>query len=90
MVRDGNVFCLRIYLRYCGKFKACAVIFMDDGLGKFSKVFEDRTVFSMYLGRFEDYRVDLLKPFTNINQSTHGCGKGDIIGFHGTKSNLGL
>ena len=69
---DGNVFGLRIYPRDCGKLKTCAVIFIDDVLWNFSKGFGYCTVFSMYLIRNEDYRVDPLKQLTNINQFT--CG----------------
>ena len=61
-----------------------AAIFMDGGLGNFSKGFGDRPVYVMYLGMFEDYIVDLFKIFTNTNQVTHGCQRGDILGFHGT------
>ena len=73
VVRDVNVFGLNIYLRDCGKFKTRAVIFMGNDLRNCSKVFGDRTVFSIYLGIFEDYRVELLKQFTNINQFMHVC-----------------
>ena len=67
VVRYGNVFGLRIYISDCVKFKTCDVILMDDGLGNCSKVFVDCMVFSMYLGIFEDYGVDLPKQFTNTN-----------------------
>ena len=55
------MFGLRRYIRECGKFKTCTVIFMDDELGNCSKGFGDLIVFGMYLGTFDDYRVDLLK-----------------------------
>ena len=47
MLRDGNVFGSNRYFRDCGKFKTFNVIFVDDGLGNFSKGFGDSTVFSM-------------------------------------------
>ena len=72
VVRNGNVFGSRIYLRDCGKFKTCIVIFMEYGSGNCSKQFVNRTVFSMYLGIFDDYRVDFLKQFTDTNQFMHG------------------
>ena len=52
MVRDGNVFGLRGYIRECGKFKTSNVNFMYNVLGGCSKGFVDRTVFIMYLRRF--------------------------------------
>ena len=61
------MFGLGRYLRDCGKFKICNFIFMDYALGNCSKGFGDNTVFGMYLGIFEAYRVDLLKKFTDNN-----------------------
>ena len=72
MVRDINLFGLRRYLREYGNFKTCAVIFIGDGLGNSSKGIVDRMIFSKYLRIFEDYRVDLLKQFTDTNQLIHG------------------
>ena len=73
VVRDVNVFGLMICLRDCSKFKTYTAIFMDGGLGNFTKGFVDRTVFSMYLRLFVDYRVDLLNQFLNTNQFVCGC-----------------
>ena len=61
MIRDGNVFDLRRYIRDCGNFKTCAVIFVGNGLGNCSKGFGNCTTFIMYLIIFEEYIVDLLK-----------------------------
>ena len=79
LVRDGNVFGLRLFIRDCDRFKTCAVIFMDDRLGNFSKGFGYCVVFSMYLGIFDDYIVELLKQFTNTSQFIHGFRQGNII-----------
>ena len=73
VLRDGNMFGLSRYLRDCGKFKTCAVIFMENGLVNCSKGFGYCMIFIMYLGIFEDHRVDLLNQFTNTNQFTHEC-----------------
>ena len=84
VVRYGNVFGLSRYIRYCGKFNIYNIIFVDNGLGNCSKGFGYRTVFSIYLVRFKDYIVDLLKQFTNTYQFTHGFIHLDILRLRGT------
>ena len=61
-----------------------ALIFMDNGLGNCPKGFRDRTLFCTYLGKFNDYRVNIPDQFTDTNQFMHGCLKGNILGFQGT------
>ena len=63
---------------------------MEYGLENCSKGFEDCMVFRMYLGRFENNIVELLKQFTNTNQFTHGCQHRwelPVGNYHGIRGN---
>ena len=79
VVSNGNLFGLKIYLRYCDKFNRCNIILMDYGLGYCSKVFRYCTVYVMYLRIFDYFRVYLLKQFMNTNSFVFCCLQGDII-----------